>query len=303
VPLAEPRRARYHGCIMGLPHPPCCLTRAAARRPPTRLPAFAALSMLAAATAAGCGREAAPQRVLVGATTSVQDTGLADELARAFAASQPRWRLVVVAVGSGEALRMAERGDFDVVLAHAPADETAFMAAGHGESRITFMGNDFVLVGPAADPAGAMLLPLAAALRRIAAEGYPFVSRGDRSGTHQAELALLAGAGVQPGWGAYIEAGAGMADALRVASARGAYALTDRATFEVLRDQLQLRIVQEGDTSLENPYSIIVANRARNSVGARAFAGWLAGPAGQRLIAGFGVERLGRPIFEPAVAP
>jgi tungstate transport system substrate-binding protein len=274
---------------------------AAVRVPWSRLAAITAA--IGAVTAAGCGRDEAQQRVLVGTTTSVQDTGLADALARAFAGGQPHWRLVIVAVGSGEALRMAERGDFDVVLAHAPADEAAFMAGGHGESRALIMGNDFVLVGPPADPAGAALLPLPDALRRIAAEAHTFVSRGDRSGTHQAELALLAEAGREPAWAGYTEAGAGMADVLRVASARGAYALTDRATFEVLRDQLQLRVVQEGDARLANPYSVIVANRARNSAGARAFAEWLTGPAGQRVIARFGLEEFGRPIFEPAAAP
>jgi tungstate transport system substrate-binding protein len=263
---------------------------------------LAPAATLAAVLLAACRGTAEPPRILLGTTTSVQDTGLADELVRAFSAADGRWRLVVVAVGSGQALRMAERGDFDVVITHAPADEAAFMAAGHGESRAAIMSNEFVLLGPPADPAGAAGLPLTDGLRRIAGAAAPFISRGDASGTHQAELAILADAGVEAPWAGYTEAGAGMADVLRVASARGAYTLSDRATWEIVRAGVQLRIVHEGDARLDNPYSVIVPRGARNAEGARAFAAWLAGAAGQLFIAGFTGAGSGQPLFQP-VAP
>jgi tungstate transport system substrate-binding protein len=246
-----------------------------------------------------CGEQPQPQRVLLGTTTSVHDSGLTDELARAFAAAHPAHRLVVLAVGSGEALRLAERGDVDVVISHSPDDEVAFMAAGYGEARLPVMHNMFVLLGPPDDPAAAAQAPLLEALRRIRDRGLPFVSRGDRSGTHRAEQALWARAGVVPDWAGYVEGGAGMADVLRLAAARRAYTLSDAATWATLRQGLRLRVVQDGDPLLKNEYSVIVSRAAGNVEGARAFADWLRGPEARQLIGDFRGSTGAEPLFIP----
>jgi tungstate transport system substrate-binding protein len=254
-----------------------------------------------AAVIAGCGGQTDPrQRVLLGTTHTLQDSGLADELAAAFQLVHADYRLAVLIAGSGELLRIGAAGDVDVLLSHSPDDERAFMAAGHGVARLPVMYNDFVLLGPVADPAGVRATGRAAdALLRIAQQDVLFISRGDDSGTHRRERALWAEAGEQPRWSGYLEAGAGMADVLRLASQRGAYTLADRATYELLRMQLDLTVVLEGGPGLRNQYSVIVPVRARNAAGGRLFAEWIRGGAAQELIAGYGEAATGRPLFTP----
>jgi tungstate transport system substrate-binding protein len=191
-----------------------------------------------------------------------------------------------------------------VLLVHAPAEEQAFMRAGHGRSHHPVMSNDFVIVGPAHDPARvADARDAGDALRRIAAARSVFVSRGDSSGTHRKELQLWPAAGGRPpdaGREWYLDVGQGMGDALRIANERGGYTLSDRATFLFLSSVLDIVVVFEGDAMLFNPYAVITVAGARNEPGADAFAAWLLGPEARSLIAGYGVERFGQPLFVPA---
>jgi tungstate transport system substrate-binding protein len=251
---------------------------------------------------AGCGAERAPlgTRLILASTTSTEDSGLFNHLIPAFGAAHPEFRVVVVAVGTGEALAMGERGDADVVLVHAPAAESLFVARGHGTERREVMYNDFVIVGPVADPAGVAGLGVLEALCRIAALGAPFISRGDDSGTHKRELALWESAGVVPAGAWYASAGQGMGEVLRIASERAAYALTDRATYLFLREQLSLEVLVEGDARLLNTYGVIPVAHSSKLAGAEAFMEWITGAEGQALIGRYGVERFGRPLFVPS---
>ncbi len=261
---------------------------------------------LAAAPAFAAQRADAPGAVLLATTTSVQETGLLDTLAPLFARATG-YRLRAVAVGSGQAMRLAERGDADVVLTHSPAAEAAFMAAGHGLRRRVVATNHFTIVGPADDPAGvAGAADAADALRRIAAAGAVFVSRGDSSGTHARELALWRAAGGRPAWRGYLEAGQGQSATLLIADERRGYALTDVATLANLRARLALVPLRGREAALLNVYAVIEVNpggRPRlNAAGGRAFADFLLSREVQDLLATFGADRLGRPFFEPARA-
>lgn len=291
----------------------------------TSLPRRAALTILAvlAALVAGCAADRPGQvaSIILASTTSTEDSGLFEALIPAFQNDHPGMRVRVIAVGSGQALEIGRRRDADVLLVHSPAAESLFVAEGHAESRHPVMQNDFVLVGPADDPAGVGNASDAGeALRRIAEAGALFISRGDESGTHMAERALWNAAGVAvpaapvpPAAGGsrvdaparhaadwYLDAGQGMADVLRIASERQAYTLTDRATFTALQAALRLRILFEGDAALANPYSVITVRGASNAAGARAFAEWLIGSEGQAVISRFGRDKFGHPLFIPA---
>jgi tungstate transport system substrate-binding protein len=241
-----------------------------------------------------------PQEIVLASTTSTEDSGLFEDLLPAFSHEYPEYRLRVIAVGSGEALRLAARGDADVVLAHSPQAEAEFMAAGHGESRKPVMHNDFVIVGPPRNgSAGCALDDAPAALACIARAGFTFISRGDDSGTHARERQLWTAAGVEPTGAWYREAGQGMGAVLMMASEKRAHTLADRGTYLSLRDRLNLVIVAEGDPRLRNQYSVIVVRSAANRDGARAFAEWVTSMSAQRLIGSFGAARFGRPLFTP----
>jgi tungstate transport system substrate-binding protein len=241
-----------------------------------------------------------PTEIILASTTSTEDSGLFEAILPAFRRAHPDYRVRVIAVGSGEALRLAARGDADVVLVHSPRAEEEFMAAAHGESRRPVMYNDFVIVGPAGDPARVCgFLDAPSALACIARHGSPFISRGDDSGTHARERELWAAAGVEPAGDWYREAGQGMGAVLMMASERRAYTLSDRGTFSSLEDRLRLDVVVEGDPRLLNQYSVIVVRDASNLEGARSFADWITSIAGQETIGGFGVESFGRPLFVP----
>ncbi len=242
--------------------------------------------------------------VVLATTTSLAETGLLDTLTPRFRRATG-WEVRAVAVGSGQALRMGERGDADVVLAHSPAAEEAFVAAGHGTRRRVVASNYFSIVGPSGDPAGARGAATAAdALARIAAAGQVFVSRGDSSGTHVRELALWRAAGGRTAWPGYLETGQGMSVTLLVADERRGYALTDLATYGSLRARLGLVPLRSREGALLNVYHVIEVNPAGrprvNVAGGRAFADFLVSPEVQDLLDRFGRERFGEPLFVPA---
>lgn len=260
---------------------------------------------VALATAAGCGSgesQAAtgPSGVmLLATTTSTQDSGLLDELVPRFEAGSA-CTVKTIAVGSGEAMAMGEQGNADVLLVHSPQDERRFMAEGHGASRAAVMHNDFVLVGPAGDPASVAGAATASeALSRIARAGATFASRGDDSGTHTKELDLWEEAGLRPHGPWYLETGQGMAETLTIADQKQAYTLTDRGTF-LATGSLQSEVVLEGSADLLNPYHVIVVDHEGTNAGcAREFSGWLRDDHVQRTIGRFGAEEYGEPLFHP----
>jgi len=266
-----------------------------------RLSRSSAVMVLASLLLAACGQRAQPSpRLILGATHTLDDSGLLDTLVLAFRAAHPEQDLQVMLGGSGEVLELGRRGDVDVLLTHAPADEEAFVREGWGMDRHSVMHNDFVLLGPASDPAAAgMAATVGDAFRRLAAARAPFVSRGDDSGTHQKERQIWRSIGVSPDWPGYLEAGVGMADALRLAGERGAYVLTDRATFMSLRRELPIGVVFEGDPILRNQYSVMVVRNPREPAGATAFIEWITSPGARALIANYGRERFGAQVFLP----
>ena len=242
--------------------------------------------------------------VILQSTTSTQNSGLLDHLLPLFL-EKTGIEVRTVAVGTGQAIRNAANGDGDVLLVHAKAAELAFVEAGHGLARHDVMYNDFVVIGPKADPAGISDAPDAlSALRRIAASGVPFASRGDDSGTHKAELRLWQTAGIpvtaaSGDW--YRETGAGMGATLNIAVGMGAYTLSDRATWISFGNKGGHQIVHEGDPRLFNQYGVIAVNPARhpgvNAEGAARFLGWLLSAEGQAAIGEFRVG--GQQLFFP----
>ena len=259
-----------------------------------------ALTFAAALLAAACSR---PSQLVLASTTSTEDSGLFDVLLPAFTKSHPDVSIRVVAVGTGQALELGRRKDADVLLVHAPAAESAFVAGGYGIRRCEVMYNDFVLAGSASDPAGIRgAADAAAAFRAIDSVHATFISRGDDSGTHRKELDLWRAAGVQPAAPWYLEAGQGMGEVLTIASEKGSYTLTDRATFLAMRAKLSLEVLFEGDARLFNQYGVIPVTGARNREGAAAFAAWITSPEGQDVIRSFGVQRYGTALFTPNAA-
>ncbi len=244
-----------------------------------------------------------PDMVLA-TTTSLYDTGLLDSIVPIFD-RQTGYRVKVIAVGSGEALAMARRGDADVVFVHSPAAESAFMAAGYGVRRRIVANNYFTIVGPPTDPAHVRASSSAAdALRRIAGTGAPFVSRGDSSGTNARELQLWRKAGIKPAWPGYVETGQGMAATLLVANQREAYTLSDVATFGLLKPHLDLVALRGRDRDLINIYHVIELNPAghprMNVAGGTAFADFVVSRPMQEYLADFGLREFGEPLFVPA---
>ena len=262
---------------------------------------MAAVAMATAIGLTGCA-DGGRQELILATTTSVQDAGLLDSLLPPFERAQ-RVRVKVIAVGTGAALEMARRGDADVVIAHAPELEQRYEDDGYLVGGRLIMLNDFILVGPPGDSAGAASAGgLDAAMRAIAATGR-FVSRGDGSGTEARELALWRDAGIAPdSIGARIETGQGQGATLLVASERGAYTLTDRATFTVLGPRLRLAIVFAGDPRLVNEYRAhrVPSDDARAGARAQAFLEYVVSAEAQELIGRFGVSRYGRELFIPA---
>jgi len=259
-------------------------------------------SVLLVALGAG-GATAQARVVILSTTTSTQDSGLLDVLVPIFE-KKTGLSVKTVAVGTGQALALAARGEADVALAHAPDLERRYVATGKLSHRRLVMANEFVLVGPADDPAGIRGLRRAVdATRRIAERRSRFVSRGDRSGTHALELALWQAAGLEPRGAWYVESGQGMGATLAIANERRAYTLTDRATLLALQRRLELPVLVEGDRTLLNLYAVLEVNPANgprvNAAGGRAFAEFLVSPEAQAIIRTFGLERYGQPLFVP----
>jgi tungstate transport system substrate-binding protein len=242
--------------------------------------------------------------VILATTTSTQDSGLLEVLVPRFE-REGGWRVKTVSVGTGAALKLGSRGEADVVLVHAPKLEESWMAEGNGTARLLVMHNDFVLVGPSADPARVKsvsgILP---ALQQIAARRAPFVSRDDNSGTDVLEKGLWKDAGVVPrGMPWYLRSGQGMGATLTLADQKAAYALSDRATFLAQQGRLQLALVLQRDPALLNVYHVMPVNPRKfahvNGEGGRAFAQFLVAPAIQKVIGSFGKEKFGESLFFP----
>jgi tungstate transport system substrate-binding protein len=247
--------------------------------------------------------------LILATTTSTQDSGLLDVLVPMFEA-QTGYTVQTVAVGSGAAMQMGTDCNADVLLVHSPAAEVAFMDAGSGKERELVMHNDFIIVGPVADPAGIKGMGGVDAFKAIAAAGDAgkavFVARADKSGTSTKELGIWKTAGIdpattKPAW--YLETGQGMGATLTIASEKGAYTLTDRATYLANKDTYQLGILSEGEKSLLNIYHVITVNPEKctknNYDGAVAFKDFMISPETQAVIGQFGVEKYGQPLFTP----
>jgi tungstate transport system substrate-binding protein len=270
------------------------------------MPSVRSLFALAAAilALAGAPAGAQDQSIIVASTTSTQDSGLFGHILPLFKA-KTGIDVKVIALGTGQALDTGRRGDADVLLVHAKAQEEKFVADGFGVKRYPVMYNDFVLIGPKSDPAGIKgMVDIAEALNAIKSWGAPFISRGDRSGTHIAELDLWKAAGIDIGkdrgpW--YKEIGQGMGAALNVASATGAYVLADRGTWLAFKNRGDLDILVAGDKRLFNQYGVILVNPARHphvkKEPGQAFIDWLVSPEGQRAIADYKVG--GEQLFYP----
>ena len=251
---------------------------------------------------------AAAESIVLASTTSVQDSGLLDHILPLFT-RKTGIVVHVVAQGTGQALATAAHGDADLVLVHDPDAEAKFIAAGHGAGRTEIAWNDFIVVGPAADPAhiaGTHDAP--AALRAIANARAPFVSRGDKSGTDALEHRLWKAAGIDPatiGGGWYRDIGGGMGAALNAAAAMGAYTLSDRGTWLSFHNKADLRIVLEGDPRLLNRYDVIMLDPRRHpearQAPAHALAAWLGSPEGQAAIGDYAIN--GQRLFHPEADP
>ena len=241
--------------------------------------------------------------VILSTTTSTQDSGLLDVLVPLFE-RQTGYSVKTIAVGTGQALALAGRGEADIVLAHAPALEKKYIADAKMLNRRLVMYNDFVIIGPAEDPARIKRMTKAAdAMKAIASTGSRFISRGDNSGTHNLEKELWKLAGVEPQTGWYIESGQGMGATLGIADDRKAYTLTDRATLLAFSKRVDLKPMVERDRLLLNVYSVMEVNPANgprvNAVGGKAFATFMLAPETQAVIKTFGVDKYGQPLFVP----
>jgi tungstate transport system substrate-binding protein len=249
-----------------------------------------------------------PQGMILATTTSTENSGLLGYILPDFEAEY-NVKVDVIAVGTGQALKLGEDGNADVLLVHARAREDAFMEAGHGVRREDVMYNDFVIVGPADDPAGIQgLTDAAEAMRKIAQAQIPFVSRGDDSGTHTKEKAIWAAVEIEPSGDWYISAGQGMGAVLTMADEQQAYTLSDRATYLARTlEGIDLEILVEGDPILFNPYGVIAVNPDKGehikADLANAFIDWFISVPTQEKIGQFGVAEFGSPLFTPDSAP
>lgn len=240
--------------------------------------------------------------IILATTTSTVDSGLLDVLIPEFE-KQTGYRVKTIAVGSGQALAMGEKGEADTLLSHAPAAEKKLLDAGVVTNYQLVMHNDFIIVGPADDPAGVKGRSSAEAFKTIADKQALFVSRGDDSGTHKKELSLWKQAEVTPSGQWYQESGQGMGATLLMASEKGAYTLTDRATYLAQKGNVKLDILSEGDKALLNIYHVMQVNPEKfdkvNAEGAKAFVDFMVAPETQKTIGEFGKEKFGQPLFFP----
>ncbi|HON24059.1 MAG TPA: substrate-binding domain-containing protein [Syntrophales bacterium] len=270
------------------------------------LTVFSALLCMLGAGDADAARKAPAkqQNLILATTTSTQDTGLLDVLIPIFE-KKTGYFVKTIAVGSGQAMTMGAKGEADVLLVHSQAAEKKFMAAGNGVNRRLVMHNDFIVVGPHADPAALKGTGKATeGFKKIAAKQALFVSRGDNSGTHAKEKEIWKAGGIQPeGQKWYQQTGLGMGQTLNVAAEKRGYTLTDRGTYLALQKNLGLAILLEGDAVLLNIYHVIEVNHAKwpkvNAPGAKAFADFMVSKEVQKIIKTFGVAKFGSPLFFP----
>jgi len=245
-----------------------------------------------------------PKEIILATTTSTQDSGLLDVLVPEFE-KDSGYNVKVIAVGSGQALAMGQRGDADVLLVHAPSSEKALIDDGSAINRRLVMHNDFVILGPEKDPAGIKGMTSAVdAFKKISDTGSTFVSRADDSGTNKAELSLWKKAGVDPkGKSWYEETGQGMGATLQVANQRDGYTLSDRATFLAQQEGFVLKVLVEGDPLLLNVYSVMQVNPDKfdlvNGAGGEAFADFMVSEKGQQMIGAYVDKKSGKPLFTP----
>ena len=270
--------------------------------------ATAALVALATAVSPISAACASDRYIVVGSTTSTQDSGLFGWLLPVFT-KVSGIEVRIVAKGTGEAIKLGQSGDADVLLVHDPKSEMQFVSDGYGVKRYAFMYNDFIIVGPKVDPAHvAGDSDVVDAMKRIAASGAPFASRGDNSGTNLAEHRLWKAAGIDPEPGSgkwYLETGSGMGATLNTAVGKAAYTLSDRATWLAFQNKADFDILVQGDKVLLNQYGVILVNPARfpavKAKDGQTFIDWLISPEGQKTIADFRVN--GQQVFFPNYAP
>jgi tungstate transport system substrate-binding protein len=268
------------------------------------LAAVLALVLTAGMTGNALAEQGKLKNLILATTTSTQDSGLLDVLIPIFE-KKTGYFVKTIAVGSGQAMTMGKKGEADVLLVHSPAAEKEFMAGGNGTHRTLVMHNDFIIVGPPADPATVKMTKSApTAFKKIALSKSLFMSRGDNSGTHAKEKAIWKATGINPEkekW--YQQTGLGMGQTLNVAAEKKAYTLADRGTYLALKKNLGLDILNQGDSILLNVYSVIPVNPAKfkkiNAEGAQAFADFMVAPETQKIIGTFGVEKFGSPLFFP----
>ena len=248
--------------------------------------------------------QAQQKNIILSTTTSTQDSGLLDVLIPIFE-KKTGYFVKTIAVGSGQAMAMGQKGEADVLLVHSPAAEKKFVAEGYGINRRIIMHNDFIVVGPAEDPAKIKGVKVTTEVfKKIASAGSLFLSRSDKSGTHSKELAIWKAAGINPeGQKWYQQTGLGMGQTLNVASEKKGYTLADRGTYLALKKNLSLDILAEGDAILLNVYHVIEVNPAKwpkvNAAGGRAFADFMVSKEVQDIVKTFGVEKFGSPLFFP----
>jgi len=265
------------------------------------------LIMLAAVQ--GCGKQQAQQtgqpavkEVILATTTSTQDSGLLDVLIPKFE-QKTGYKVKPIAVGSGAAMEMGKKGEADVLLVHSPKDEKALVDSGVGINYQLIMHNDFIIVGPADDPAGIKGSNAADSFKKIAEKKAVFVSRGDNSGTHSKEKSIWTTAGVKPEGSWYQQSGAGMGQTLNIANDKQGYTLTDRATYLAQKKNIKLVVLSEGDKELLNIYHVMQVNPEKfskvNKDGAKAFVDFMIDPETQKVIGEFGKDKYGEPLFFP----
>lgn len=273
----------------------------------TKWPLFSLLVLFVVLITLGCGSDDAQLQslgyedkvLILATTTSTNDTGLLDVLVPAF--EQLTGLVVkVISTGTGQALELGRNGDADVLLVHARAAEDEFVAAGSAPYRKDVMYNDYVIIGPANDPAGIKDMPIQAAFQKIADNKIKFVSRGDKSGTHIKEVAVWQSIGIEAPTGAwYMSIGKGMGDTINTANEMLAYTLTDRGTFILMESKIDLELALEGDTILLNPYAVmpvsVDVHPHANFAGAEAFADFITSAAGKKIINDFKIE--GKQLF------
>lgn len=245
----------------------------------------------------------AAKELKLATTTSTQDSGLLDVLIPEFE-KDSNYKVKVIAVGTGQALEMGQAGDVDVILVHSRAAEDKFVADGYGVDRRDVMYNDFLVIGPAEDPAGIKgTNDVLKAFTLISSKKAEFISRGDDSGTDKKEKGIWEKAGIKPNPSWYIESGQGMGDTFLMADEKKAYTLIDRATYLALKDKYKLGIIIEKDKSLLNPYGVIAVNPQKFSnvdyEGASKFIKWLTSEKGQKMIGDFGIKEFGQQLFVP----